>query len=307
MIVIASTVPKVEKILYDAFLQYAPEDSFCLPDDIRATQATTAACWFPDIEKIKQLPNLQLIHSMAAGVEHLNLEKIDVNYQVCRIVDDKHKQGMLNYLQWGILYYQRDFDLYLSQHKQQLWQQWPQHNPQDISIGIMGLGELGAYVAEHLAQQDYQVVGWSKSPKNLNNITCYTDWNDFDAFLSKSQILINLLPLTPETKGILSEATFAKLPQGAALINSGRGDHLVVEDLQEYLNSGHLRGAILDVFPNEPLDQHSVLWSEPKVLITPHIASHTSLKIVVEQILENDQRLKNAESLLNQIDVKRGY
>ncbi|WP_130804443.1 2-hydroxyacid dehydrogenase [Acinetobacter ihumii] len=307
MIVIASTKPYAQKMLLDAFQAFAPENSFCLPDDACATQATTAACWFPDMDQLESLPDLQLIHSMGAGVEHLDLKKIEYKYQLCRIVDAHHKQGMLNYLHWGILYYQRCFDLYAHNQQQQIWHQYSQLSEHDVKVGIMGLGEIGSFVAQKLANYGYQISGWSKSSKSIESVTCYSGEAQFEQFLSQSQILINLLPLTTETRHILSNKTFEKLPKGAAVINSGRGAHLNSNDLLACLQSGQLRGAILDVFEQEPLIPEHPLWTTQNVLITPHVASHAPLKVVVEQILENDKRLINRQPLMNVVNLQRGY
>lgn len=307
MIVIASTKPYAQKMLLDAFQAYAPADCFCLPDDVRAQTATTAACWFPDMDRLDQLPQLKLIHSMGAGIEHLDLHRIQHKYELCRIIDANHKQGMLNYLHWGVLYYQRYFDRYMQNQKKQCWQQYPQLQEKDVKIGIMGLGEIGAFVAERLANYGYQVSGWSQSKKQINAVTSYSGQFEFDQFLAESHILINLLPLTPVTQQILSAETFGKLPRGAALINSGRGGHLNEKNLLAYLKSGHLRGAILDVFEQEPLAPLNPLWEAENVLITPHIASHAPLDVVVAQIIENDRRLAMQQPLINVVDIKRGY
>lgn len=307
MIVIASTKSYARAMLLDAFEAHASPAHFCLPDDPRAQQATTAACWFPDMQQLRQLPELKVIHSMGAGIEHLNLEEIGTDYQICRIVDQHHKQGMLNYLQWGVLYYQRSFDVYLQQQQQHIWRQWPQKNEHDVCVGILGLGELGAYVAQHLAAAGYQVRGWSKSLKNIERVDTFAGWSELPAFLAETQILINLLPVTPETKQILSDQTFRQLPQGAAIINSGRGAHLNVDDLMKSLESDHLRGAILDVFEQEPLPKEHPLWTTPKVVMTPHVASHAPLDVVVQQILENDRRVLRQQPLINTVDYLKGY
>ena len=157
MIVISSTVPNIEAILVKSFQKYAPEDSFCTVDSPEAEQATTAACWFPDLEKLQQLPKLGLIHSIAAGVEHLNLNEIRPDQAVCRVLDPHHQKGMFDYLLWGVLYFQRYFDRMIQQQKQQLWKQYRQSYSQHIQIGIMGLGHMGAYVAERFADMGYQV------------------------------------------------------------------------------------------------------------------------------------------------------
>ncbi len=143
MIVIATTVPKVQRWLEDAFLHYAPPGSYCLAESEQAQFATTAVSWFPDLDQLEKLPALKLVHSMAAGVEHLDLARIATRYKVCRVVDELHQKGMFDYLQWGILYYQRFFDQAFAQKKQQRWRQYPQRAHADVKIGIMGLGQMG--------------------------------------------------------------------------------------------------------------------------------------------------------------------
>ncbi|CAM9140076.1 MULTISPECIES: 2-hydroxyacid dehydrogenase [Acinetobacter] len=307
MIVISSTVPNIEAILVKSFQKYAPEDSFCTVDSPEAEQATTAACWFPDLEKLQQLPKLGLIHSIAAGVEHLNLNEIRPDQAVCRVLDPHHQKGMFDYLLWGVLYFQRYFDRMIQQQKQQLWKQYRQSYSQHIQIGIMGLGHMGAYVAERFADMGYQVSGWANSPKEIKQVKSYVGSEQLSDFLAQSQILINLLPLTEENTGILSTELFQQLPEQAALIQVGRGQHLIEQDLLKVLDSGHLRGAIVDVFEQEPLPAEHPFWQHEKIIVTPHVASHAPMSVVVEQILENDRRFKQGLELCHQVDVNKGY
>ena len=307
MIVIATRIPKVQKWLEDAFARYAPADSYCLMDSELAQHATTAIAWFPDLEQLQQLKNLKLIHSMAAGVEHLNLDQIKGHYKVCRVVDHHHQQGMFDYLQWGVLYYQRYFDLILAQQKQQIWQQHPQRDNASVTIGIMGLGHMGSFIATELASRGYQVLGWSRSEKNLSAVKCYSGQESFHDFLAQSEILINLLPLTQETKAILSKPTFDHLPQHACIINCGRGQHLLEEDLLDYLDQKRLRGAILDVFQQEPLAKDHPFWLHPNIVVSPHMASHAPWSVVVKQALDNDQRIQAGRELVNSVDIEKGY
>lgn len=307
MIVISSTVPNIEAILVKSFQKYAPEDSFCTVDSPEAEQATTAACWFPDLEKLQQLPKLGLIHSIAAGVEHLNLNEIRPDQAVCRVLDPHHQKGMFDYLLWGVLYFQRYFDRMIQQQKQQLWKQYRQSYSQHIQIGIMGLGHMGAYVAEHLADMGYQVSGWANSPKEIDQVKSYVGSEQLSDFLAQSQILINLLPLTEDNTSILSAELFQQLPEQAALIQVGRGQHLIEQDLLAALDSGHLRGAIVDVFEQEPLPAEHPFWQHEKIIVTPHVASHAPMSVVVEQILENDHRFKQGLQLCHQVDVNKGY
>ncbi|EEY89720.1 4-phosphoerythronate dehydrogenase [Acinetobacter lwoffii SH145] len=307
MIVISSSVPNIEAILVKSFQKYAPAGSFCTMDSPEAEQATTVAAWFPDLEKVQQLPKLGLIHSIAAGVEHLNLNAVRPDQAVCRVLDPHHQKGMFDYLLWGVLYFQRYFDCMIQQQKQQLWKQYRQSYSHHIQIGIMGLGHMGGYVAKRFADMGYQVSGWSNSPKEIAQVKSYVGQEQLSEFLAHSQILINLMPLTANNTGILSEQLFKKLPDQAALIQVGRGQHLIEQDLLNALDSGHLRGAILDVFEEEPLTQDHPFWQHEKIVVTPHVASHAPMSVVVEQILENDRRLNLGLDLCHQVDVNKGY
>lgn len=307
MIVIATTVPKVQKWLEDAFAKYAPVDSYCLANSKQASDATTAVAWFPDLDYLDTLPQLKLIHSMAAGVEHLNLGRITQRYLVSRVVDEHHQKGMFDYLHWCVLYYQRYFDQVIVQQKQQLWRQYPQRASADIKVGIMGLGQMGGYIAEELVKFGYQVSGWSRSLKNIADVNTFAGSESLSHFLSDVEILINLLPLTEDNQGILSQNLFNQLPKNACVINCGRGQHLAEQDLINALEEEHLRGAILDVFSKEPLARDHPFWQHDKILVTPHIASHAPWSAVVAQILENDTRVKSGETLINQVDPLKGY
>ncbi len=307
MIVISSSVPNIEAILVKSFQKYAPAGSFCTVDSPDAEQATTVAAWFPDLEKLQPLPKLSLIHSIAAGVEHLNLNAVRPDQAVCRVLDPHHQKGMFDYLLWGVLYFQRYFDRMIQQQKQQLWKQYRQSYSHHIQIGIMGLGHMGGYVAERFAEMGYQVSGWSNSPKNIDQVNSYIGQEQLSEFLAQSQILINLLPLTKENTSILSAELFQQLPEQATLIHVGRGQHLIEQDLLGSLDSGHLRGAIVDVFEQEPLPAEHPFWQHEKILVTPHVASHAPMSVVVEQILENDHRLNKGLDLRHQVDVNKGY
>lgn len=307
MIVINSSRPEVEQILFKAFQKYAPDCAVTRADAPEAAQATTAACWFPDLAQLHRLPNLQLIHSIAAGVEHLDLANLKRNYRVCRVLDTVHQQGMLDYVLWGVLYVQRYFDRYLAQAKQQLWQQHKQRSRQDICIGIMGLGHMGAFVAQELAKLGYRVQGWSHSAKQLTNVQHFNGTAQLAEFLAPCDVVVNLLPLTRQTHALFNHTLWAQFKKGAALIHCGRGQHLVESDLIAALNTGQLSSAILDVFEDEPLHQDHAYWQHPQIMVTPHIASHAPMSAVVAQIIDNHQRLAHGEPLRYEVDVARGY
>ncbi len=307
MIVIASSQPEVEKILIKVFQNYAPEIAITTPGTPESHQAYTAACWFPAQDQLDQLPNLKLLHSIAAGVEHLSLAQLAPHYRVCRVLDQVHQHGMLDYVLWGVLYFQRSFDRYLAQAQQQIWQQLRQRERQELCIGVMGLGHMGAFVAQGLANLGYQVRGWSSSPKNILNVESFAGLEEQAEFLSACDILINLLPLTAATQAMLNHQLFQQLKKGAALIHCGRGQHLVEDELLAALESGQLCGAILDVFEHEPLAPQHPYWQHEKIFITPHIASHAPMSAVVEQIIANDLRLQRGQTLLHEVNIVRGY
>ncbi len=307
MILIASSRPEVEKILIKVFEKYAPEIPITTPNTPQALQARTAACWFPDLAQLKQLPQLQLLHSIAAGVEHLDLAQLHAPYRVCRVLDQVHQQGMLDYLLWGVLYFQRAFNHYFDQAQQRIWQQHRQRSRQELCIGVMGLGHMGAFVAQALADLGYQVRGWSNSTKQLLNVQSFVGRNQQAKFLADCDILINLLPLTDATYALFDQQLFQQLKKGAAFIHCGRGQHLVEQDLLTALDTGQLSCAILDVFEHEPLAPTHPYWQHPKIVVTPHIASHAPMSAVVKQIIDNDFRLQSGQDLRHEVDLTRGY
>ena len=179
--------------------------------------------------------------------------------------------------------------------------------PEELQIGIMGLGVLGIAAAEILRKNGFGVCGWSKSAKNLSGIKTFHGSEQLDEFLKQSNILVCLLPLTSETKNILNKDLFKKLPEDAYLINVARGEHLVEEDLLEVISNGHLSGASLDVFTQEPLPEEHPFRKNGKIKITPHIASVTSAARVAPQIAENYFRMKAGKPLKNVVDREKEY
>jgi glyoxylate/hydroxypyruvate reductase A len=171
----------------------------------------------------------------------------------------------------------------------------------------MGLGELGSAAARTLVAHGFQVLGWSRSPKALDGVVSYAGRSELHTFLHRTDILVCLLPLTADTIGILNAATFTELPHGAFVINVARGQHLVEDDLVQALDSGHLGGATLDVFHEEPLPPDSPLWTNPKVLVTPHAASYSVPATAADGVAANIRRVLAGEPLLHQVDRARGY
>lgn len=285
----------------------APDFVVSLAGESAALQAEIAVCWNPPQGSLGALPNLQLVHSMAAGVDHLSHDLSMPDVAVCRVVDPDLRRGMAEYVVWGVLHHHRHFDQILAQQAKGLWQAPTQHPASTCTVGIMGLGDLGAHVAGVLASLGFNVRGWARSAKALDNVATWASASEFDGFLDGVDCLVCLIPLTDETRGILNATTFGKLRHGAVLINCGRGGHLVLPDLVAALKKGQLRAALLDVFEHEPLKREDPIWRTPGITVTPHIASSASTDCIADQVIANVRRLKSGEPLLNEVNRGNGY
>ncbi|MGX1181081.1 glyoxylate/hydroxypyruvate reductase A [Pseudomonas sp. IAP-CY TE4608] len=306
-LVLLSTDNALLSQLQSAFARSAPQLRVVLANDPAAQEAQVAACWFPPVGSLSALPNLKLIHSVAAGVDHLANDPSQPALPVCRVVDPAHRQGMAEYVRWAVIHYHRDFDRALAQQHQHVWLRHPQRPAAEYQIGVLGLGSLGGTIATELADAGYAVRGWSRSARQLDGVRTYAGPSKFDEFLQGLDLLINLLPLTDVTRGILCQDTFEALAPNAAIINCGRGQHVQIDDLIRAVDSGRLRGALLDVFEKEPLPLDSRLWSTPGIIVTPHMASCASHDCIAQQVAENARRLACAEPLLNRVDPALGY
>jgi glyoxylate/hydroxypyruvate reductase A len=171
----------------------------------------------------------------------------------------------------------------------------------------MGLGVLGLAVTTFLRGLGFDVSGWSRTRKQGDGMATFAGLDELPAFLADRDIVVCLLPLTPLTRGILGESTFALMKRGAALINCGRGEHLVASDLIAALDAGQLRGAVLDVFPVEPLAVDSPLWNDPRIVVTPHMASAARLEVIAEQVVANARKVFAGAQPTNTVDRVRGY
>ena len=290
-----------------SILQQAPGVSVALPGSAEALHARYACCWQPDPLLLQHSPALKLVQAASAGVDHLPEAVFTSNVAVCRVVDDNFRQGMFEYALWGVLWFQRHFNRAISNQSQKIWQLYPQRQAASYHIGVMGLGEIGGYIAVQLSQMGYQVSGWSRNAKQLPGVKGYAGEAQAGDFLQTLDVLINLLPLTEQTRGVLARPLLERLPRGATLINCGRGEHMVNQDVLDALNSGQLAGAVLDVFPVEPLEPGDPLWAHPAVVITPHMASCAPAEVIIRQLLDNIQRIEAGVAINNQVDKVRGY
>jgi glyoxylate/hydroxypyruvate reductase len=274
-------------------------------DDV--SDAEIALAWEPPQDVLHAMPNLRLLQGVAAGVDNLIDRTRPGPWKICRVVDPQQPASMEQYVLWAVLHFHRHFDVALANQARQAWRREPPKRTADFRIGVMGMGEIGLKVAEGLARRGYPVSGWSRTLKRAEGVRTF-DESGYADFLGQLDVLVCLLPLTEQTRGILDRRTFDALPSGSALVHVGRGDHLVPGDLIDALQRGHLRGAVLDVFPKEPLPEGHPLWSTPGVVVTPHMATMADQDAVLEQALVNIRiAFAGSDDFINQVDPARGY
>ena len=278
------------------------------PDIGDPAEIDYALVWRPQPGLLAGLPNLKLILSLGAGVDHvLKDPQLPRGVPIVRLVDPYLIDAMSEYVSLQVLrLHRQDLD-YRVQQAAEIWRELPQKNACQRPVGILGFGEIGQDAARKLAALGFPVSGWSRGSKTIAGFLTYAGAEGLSQLLRATEILVCLLPLTPETEGILCARTFAQLPYGASLINAGRGAHLVEDDLIPALTSGQLSGAALDVFREEPLPPGHPFWHHPRILVTPHIAGVTNPATAAAVILDNIHRYEQGEPLLNQVDPARGY
>ncbi|WP_027349830.1 2-hydroxyacid dehydrogenase [Halotalea alkalilenta] len=272
------------------------------PNEIRYLLA-----WMPPEDIAERFPALEAVFATSAGVDQFDITRLPAKLPLVRMLDPGIEQGMREYASFATLYLHRLIPFYQRQQTQRRW------SPQRLvpaarrRVGIMGLGRLGASVAEQLRGLGFSVRGWSRSPRELEGVHCYAGEQALPEFLADTDILICLLPLTDATRGILDARLFRALPEGAALINMGRGAHLVEDDLIEALDSGRLSGAVLDVLNEEPPPDDHPFWAREEILLTPHIAAMTLPDSAFPVLLDNLRRHQRGEPMRGTVDRGSGY
>ena len=297
--------------LLPSFAKLAPELDIHIHAATGApADADTVLCWHAPVGLFGTLPRLRLVQSIAAGVDHIMADpSLPGDVPICRVIDPDMASGMVAYVVWAITHRHRNFDQYLARNARGLWQESPIVPTRLHRVGIAGLGVLGTAAAKALKMLGYDVAGWSRSPKPdlPEDIKTFHGADQLDDFLARTDSLICLLPLTDDTKGFLNADLFARLPAGAHLINVGRGAHLVEQDLLAALDLGQLGAATLDAFIQEPLPEDHPFWRDPRIIVTPHIATRTGPTVVVTQLLANLARQDAGTPLFGAIDRQRGY
>jgi glyoxylate/hydroxypyruvate reductase A len=256
---------------------------------------------------LKTLPNLRLVVSLTAGVDMLIGDPDLPDVPLVRAAEENGDAMIDEFALLHVLRHHRDLpELALAQQRSE----WLRKKPKPASqrpVGVMGLGAIGLSVARTLARHGFDVAGWVRSPRREDGIAIFHGPEQLPAFLARSEIVINLLPLTAETREILNAKTLALLPKGAAVINLGRGPHVAEADLMAALDSGHLAAATLDVFPVEPLPKESPLWRHPKITVTPHVSRQIYPSNLAPRVCAAIRRLNAGQPLQHLVDRKRGY
>jgi glyoxylate/hydroxypyruvate reductase A len=267
-----------------------------------------ALVWYPDAGLLASLPNLKLVFGLGAGVDHvLRDPALPKNVPIVRLVDPYMTDAMSEYVVLSVLrLHRQDLD-YMAQQRAARWEEREQKNAAERPVGILGFGTLGQDAGRKLRALGFDVAGWSRSPKDIPGFATFAGRDGLGQVLARSEILVCLLPLTPDTTGILDAAAFARMPRGAGIVNAGRGGHLVEEDLIPALDSGQLSGAVLDVFREEPLPEAHPFWRHPRILVTPHVAAETHPPTAAVIIRDTIERFEAGLPLPNQIDAARGY
>lgn len=309
MILLHTPNPKEVGAYLPLFRDALPAFDFTTLDALaEPEQVRYVITWGPPPGLFAALPALEGVFALGAGVDKLlGREDLSPNVPIYRLLDGGMAAQMLEYVRYGVLSYQRHMDVYRRQQAAGVWKMLPPRQPQDVRVGVLGLGEIGLAVARGLQEDGYRVQGWSRSPRQLADLPSYHGREGLLSLLAGSDVLACVLPSTPETIGLLDEALLARLPAGAMLINAGRGDLLDEQALLAALDSGQLRCAQLDVFASEPLPSDSRLWHHPAVTVTPHIAAITLRQQAVAQIAANLNRLQQGLPALGVVQRQRGY
>lgn len=266
----------------------------------------------PPAGSLRGLPNLRLIQSLWAGVDRLLLDPtLPPGVPIARMVDPAMNASMAETALWATLALHRGFFEYARSQRQRLWQPRPQRRADSVRVLVLGLGQMGLTSARRIAQQGYRVCGWSRRPRansvGLEGIEVYAGEAALPALLAGSDTVINLLPLTPATRGLLDARFFAALPTGASVVNLARGAHVVDADLLAALDRGRLAHAVLDVFHSEPLPAGHAYWSHPRVTVLPHVAAQTDPDSACRVVAANVKALLAGLPLDHLVDGRRGY
>ena len=309
-ILLATRMGADEQALWLSLLQAA------LPNErlVSAREAATdrqidiAVVANPASAALHNLPNLRFIQSLWAGVKILlNDETIPKEIPLARMVDPAMNTAMAETALWAVLSLHRGYFECATQQAQRRWQRVPQPHADEVSVAVLGLGQMGRAVATRLVQNGYRISAWSLNAGMLEGVQTLHGEIAFGQVLAAADIVVNLLPLTPATRGLLNAQSFALMRGGASLVNLARGAHVVDADLLAALNSGHLKRAVLDVFHTEPLPSEHPFWTHPQVTVLPHVAAQTDPRSAVQVVARNIISHRADGHVLHLVNRHAGY
>ncbi|GGZ07932.1 2-hydroxyacid dehydrogenase [Novosphingobium colocasiae] len=296
------------RIWADVFARDMPEVDFrCWPDIGDAADVRYLVAWTMTPELIAALPALEVLFSIGAGVDQLDLSLLPPHVRVVRMIEPGITTTMAQYVAMACLALHRDLPFFHAEQRAGRWSYRPVRLCSERSVGFLGLGELARASLAALAPLGFRLHGWSRSGATIPGVQCHAGAGQLDTFLAQCDILVCLLPLTDDTRGILCRDLFAKLPRGASLVNVARGGHLVQDDLIAALDEGQLSAAMLDVTSPEPLPEGHPFYTHPAIFLTPHIAGVTRRETAVHALMDNVRVVMAGARPDGEIDRDRGY
>jgi len=270
--------------------------------------ADIALVWAPPAGAFADMPNLKGIINKGQGVDHIMRDPtVPRDVPLVRLVDPDMSDALSHWVILAALDFWRDASYYRRCQTQKIWKPVVQRPATGATIGVMGVGAIGSVVAKRFAALGFAVRGWARSPREIEGVTVFAGSNSLDKFLDDVDILVSVLPLTDETTGIMNADLFARLAKGAFVINGGRGQQLVEDDLLTALEAGQLAGAALDVFAHEPLPKDHPFWTHPKITVWPHVAAQTNPNTAASQVAAAITAIMAGKMPENRVDWHRGY
>lgn len=308
MTLLYTSDPERGRIWREIFAAEAPDIAFVTPEEISDPSAIRyLAAWDPPRELLARLSGLEVLFSVGAGIDQLDTGKLPPHVRLVRMIEPGITEGMVEYACGAVLTLHRNLIDYRIAQREHRWAPIKLVPAATRRVGVMGLGQLGRAVLGALRPFGFALSGWSRSRHSIEGVTCHAGEAELLGFLSGCDILICLVPLTSETRGILCRETLSKLPRGAAIINVGRGGHLVEQDLLSMLDEEHLSAAILDGTDPEPLPRDHRFWDHPRILLTPHIASMTRADSAARALIANIRRFEAGQAMEGEVTPERGY
>jgi len=309
-VVFISELSLSEQAIWLSHLNEKLHDEIKLPhqlSDLEALEVDIAIVANPDPEVVARFPNLVWIQSLWAGVERLVTAGLPSHIKLVRLVDPLLAITMAESVLAWTLYLQRQMPSYTKQQQEQCWQQLPVKASSDVRVSILGAGELGLASLQLLSKLNYQLSCWTRSPKDIPNVRNYTGTDGLSLMLKETDIVISLLPLTPDTHHLLNNELLSQLPKHAQVINFSRGGIIDTSALVKLLDDGHLSHAVLDVFEVEPLPQGSSLWQHDKVTVLPHISAPTNINSATTIVVANIEKYRAHGVIPTVTNLKKGY